>query len=220
MLKWTIKIAFLLIFLSLVFILLCNYWVVESTRANNYFSLAELPSNDVGLVLGTSPKTMNGKNNLFFDYRIDAAARLYKEGKIKYIILSGNNDSEFYNEPSQMRKALIARGVPEDVLTLDFAGFRTFDSIVRGKEVFNQERFTIISQNFHNARALFIAQREGINAIAFSAQDVPTLYSPKTFIREYLARPKAVLDLYIARPQMNLRTNNEIRKASDDDNQE
>ncbi len=212
MLKWTIKISFILIFLSLVFILLCNYWVVESTRKDNYFSMEDLPSNDVGLVLGTSPKTMSGSNNLFFDYRMEAAARLYKEGKIKYIILSGNNDSEYYNEPSQMKTALIARGIPEEVLTLDFAGFRTFDSVLRGKEVFNQESFTIISQNFHNARALFIAEHEGIEAVAFSAQDVPSLYSLKTVFREYLARPKAVLDVFVLRPAPDLITNIEIRK--------
>lgn len=212
MLKWIVKIFFLFVFLSLVFILLCNYWVVESTREDNYFSLKDLPSNDVGLVLGTSPKTMSGTSNLFFDYRMEAAARLYKEGKIKYIILSGNNDSEYYNEPFQMKIALVARGVPEDVLTLDFAGFRTFDSVLRGKEVFNQESFTIISQNFHNARALFIAEHEGINAVAFSAQDVPPFYSVKTFFREYLARPKAVLDVFLLRPAPDLITNIEIRK--------
>lgn len=212
MLKWIVKIFFLFLFLSLVFILLCNYWVVESTRKENYFSLEELPSNDVGLVLGTSPKTMAGSSNLFFDYRMEAAARLYKEGKIKYIILSGNNDSEYYNEPFHMKMALIARGVPEEVMTLDFAGFRTFDSVLRGKEVFNQERFTIISQNFHNARALFIAEHEGINAVAFSAQDVPQFYSVKTFLREYLARPKAVLDVFFLRPDPDLMTNIEIRK--------
>ena len=132
---------------------------------------------------------------------MEATARLFKEGKIKYIILSGNNDSEYYNEPSDMKKALIKLGVPESVLTLDYAGYRTFDSVVRCKEVFNQENITIISQNFHNARALYICAHEGINAVAFAAQDVPDGYSFRTLIREYLARPLAMLDVHLLRPQ-------------------
>lgn len=166
----------------------------------------------MALVLGTSKLTEKGKENLFFRYRMEATARLFKEGKVKYIILSGNNDSEYYNEPLDMKKALLNLGVPENVMTLDYAGFRTFDSIIRCKLVFNQDNFTIISQNFHNARALYIARHEGINAIAFAAQDVPNGYSLRTLIREYLARPKAVLDVHLFRPNADVKTNIEIRK--------
>ncbi|HEV7347294.1 SanA/YdcF family protein [Telluribacter sp.] len=172
----------------------------------------QLPSNDVALVLGTSRNSERGKMNLYFKYRMEATARLFKEGKIKYIILSGNNDSQYYNEPLDMQKALLDLGVPAHVMTLDYSGFRTFDSVVRCKEVFNQESFTIISQNFHNARALYIAHHEGIQAISFAAQDVPTGYSIKTLIREYLARPKAVLDVHLIRPSANITSNIEIRK--------
>ena len=202
----------MLAFSSMVFILLCNFWVVYFTRQYNFFSIESLPSNDVALVLGTSRSTEKGKENLFFKYRMEATAHLFKEGKIKYIILSGNNDSQYYNEPLDMKKALLSLGVPENVMTLDYAGFRTFDSIVRCKKVFNQDDFTIISQNFHNARALYIARHEGINAISFAAQDVPDGYSLRTLVREYLARPKAVLDVHIFRPNANITTNNEIKK--------
>nr|WP_293834109.1 ElyC/SanA/YdcF family protein [uncultured Arsenicibacter sp.] len=182
-------------------VLLCNWWVVNSTEGQIYFNLQRLPANDVGLVLGTSKFVRSGKENLFFRYRMEATALLWKEGKIKYIILSGNNDSEYYNEPADMMRALRRLGVPEDVLILDYAGYRTFDSVVRCKEVFHKDKITIISQNFHNARALYIGNHEGIEAIAFAAQDVPDGYSLRTLIREYLARPLAMLDVHVLRPQ-------------------
>jgi SanA protein len=210
--KKLIKIILVLLFACMIFILLCNLWVVYCTRQYNYFSIESLPSNDVALVLGTSRNTEKGKENLFFRYRMEATARLFKEGKIKYIILSGNNDSKYYNEPQDMQKALMNLGVPENVMTLDYAGFRTFDSIVRCKEVFNQDNFTIISQYFHNARALYIAHNEGINAISFAAQDVPDGYSMRTLVREYLARPKAVLDVHVLRPSADVTSNIEIKK--------
>ncbi|WP_019990910.1 SanA/YdcF family protein [Rudanella lutea] len=199
--KRMVKILILSGFVSVVVVLLCNWWVVTSTRSQIYFNIHQLPSNDVALVLGTSKFVRSGKENLFFRYRMEATARLWKEGKIKYIILSGNNDSEYYNEPMDMQKALLKLGVPEDVMTLDYAGFRTFDSVVRCKEVFNQDKITIVSQNFHNARALYIGNHEGIEAIAFAAQDVPDGYSLRTLIREYMARPYAMLDVYLIRPK-------------------
>ncbi|HLK98917.1 MAG TPA: ElyC/SanA/YdcF family protein, partial [Hymenobacter sp.] len=122
-------------------------------------------------------------------------------GKVKYLILSGNNDSEYYNEPADMQRALVKLGVPVSVMTLDYAGYRTFDSVVRCKDVFNQDKITIISQHFHNARALYIGNHEGIEAVAFAAQDVPDGYSLRTLVREYLARPYALLDVYVLRPQ-------------------
>lgn len=182
-------------------VLLSNWWIVRSTRQQIFFDIDRLPSNDVALVLGTSKFVRSGKENLFFKYRMEATARLWKEGKIKYIILSGNNDSEYYNEPMDMQKALLKLGIPPDIMTLDYAGFRTFDSVVRCKEVFNQDKITIVSQNFHNARALYIGNHEGIEAIAFAAQDVPDGYSFRTLLREYMARPYAMLDVYFIRPQ-------------------
>ncbi|RYC69584.1 MULTISPECIES: SanA/YdcF family protein [Spirosoma] len=199
--KGVIKFSIAVAFVGATVVLICNWWVVQNTRNQIYFNLQELPANDVGLVLGTSKFVRTGKENLFFRYRMEATARLWKEGKVKYLILSGNNDSEYYNEPADMQRALIRLGVPGSVMTLDYAGYRTFDSVVRCKDVFNQEKITIISQNFHNARALFIGNHEGIEAIAFAAQDVPDGYSLKTLVREYLARPYAILDVFVLRPQ-------------------
>ncbi len=199
-----IKILIITAFVGVVFVLLCNVLVVISTRLQSHFSLESLPSNDVGLVLGTSKNTNEGKENLYFKYRMEAAAMLFKEGKVKFLILSGNNDSKYYNEPLDMQKALMKLGIPETALILDYAGYRTFDSVVRCKKVFNEKDITIISQDFHNARALYIAQHEEINAISFAAQDVPNGYSIRTLFREYLARPKAVLDVYVFRPTTTL----------------
>lgn len=199
--KWAIKGAIAFMFFMATVVLVCNWWVVYNTRSQIYFDINELPANDVGLVLGTSKFVRTGKENLFFRYRMEATARLWKEGKVKYLILSGNNDSEYYNEPVDMQRALIKLGVPASVMTLDYAGYRTFDSVVRCKDVFNQEKITIISQNFHNARALYIGNHEGMEAIAFAAQDVPDGYSLRTLVREYLARPYALLDVYVIRPE-------------------
>ncbi len=200
-LKWVVKISVAVVFCVALITLICNWWVVYDTRDQSYFNMEKLPVNEVGLVLGTSKFVASGKENLFFRYRMEASARLWKAGKVKYLILSGNNDSEYYNEPADMRQALIKLGVPDAVMTLDYAGYRTFDSVVRCKEVFNQEKITIISQNFHNTRALFISNHEAIQAVAFAAQDVPDGYSLRTLVREYLARPYAVLDVFLLRPQ-------------------
>ncbi|HLL95672.1 MAG TPA: ElyC/SanA/YdcF family protein [Spirosoma sp.] len=199
--KRTLKITVALVFAGAMVVLVCNWWVVRTTEGQIYFDMHKLPANDVGLVLGTSKFVRSGKENLFFRYRMEATARLWKEGKVKYLILSGNNDSEYYNEPADMQRALVKLGVPVSVMTLDYAGYRTFDSVVRCKDVFNQDKITIISQHFHNARALYIGNHEGIEAVAFAAQDVPDGYSLRTLVREYLARPYALLDVYVLRPQ-------------------
>ncbi|GAB2554075.1 SanA/YdcF family protein [Spirosoma areae] len=199
--KRVIKAGIVLLFAGSTVVLISNWWVVYNTRNQIYFNIDELPANDVGLVLGTSKFVRTGKENLFFRYRMEATARLWKEGKVKYLILSGNNDSEYYSEPVDMQRALLKLGVPASAMTLDYAGYRTFDSVVRCKDEFNKGKITIISQNFHNARALYIGNHEGMEAIAFAAQDVPDGYSLRTLIREYLARPYALLDVYVFRPQ-------------------
>lgn len=137
----------------------------------------------------------NGNNNLYFDYRILATVELYKAGKIKYILISGDNRKEDYNEPEEMKKALMQKGIPEKSIYLDYAGFRTLDSVVRAKEVFGQNHLTIISQRFHNERAIYLAEKNGIDAIGYNAQNVNAYAGLKTNIRELLARVKMFIDL-------------------------
>lgn len=211
-LKPFVKALVILAFASLVFILFCNYLVVRSARPYAYFEVNKLPSNEAGLVLGTSKSLEGGGENLYFRFRMEATARLFKEGKIKLVILSGNNDSPYYNEPLDMKNALLKLGVPEGAMLLDYSGLRTWDSIVRCKAVFKQDNITIISQDFHNVRALYIARHNGIDAISFAAQDVPKVYSFRTLIREYLARPKAVLDVHFIHPKPDISYNIELRR--------
>lgn len=205
LMKKIIKAGLWVGFSGVVLILLCNLIVVDTSRGKVFFDIRSLPSTDVGLVLGTSKYVARGKENLFFKYRMEASALLYKEGKVKYLILSGNKEAETYDEPKAMKQALTKLGIPEDAMLLDTAGYRTYDSVVRCREVYGQERVTVISQNFHNARALYLADHEGLDAIGFAAQDVPDGYSLKTLLREYLARPKAILDVYVLKPEAGVR---------------
>jgi SanA protein len=192
-----VKAGAVLITMLLLFVLICNGWVVYSTQPYIFKNIDSLPFREVGLVLGTSKRVASGQENLFFNYRIEAAATLYHHKKVKYLILSGDNSSLYYNEPSDMKAALLKKGVPESAMTLDYAGHRTFDSVLRAKKIFNQDSVIIISQAFHNARALFISRHYNIPAIAFAAPNVPFGYAFKTIAREYLARPKALLDIYV-----------------------
>jgi SanA protein len=175
----------------------CNVWVVSSTQARVYDDIANVPHNKVALVLGTSSRLVGGGPNPFFVNRMTRAAELYKLKKVEHFILSGDNRTVYYNEPETMRGALMALGVPDSIITLDFAGLRTFDSIVRSKEIFGQDSITIITQTFHSYRALFISDRVDVNAVAIVATEPDTERALQVYIREYFARTKAVLDLYL-----------------------
>ncbi len=197
MFRKLLKYFFRITLLVLVFIVLTNLWIVLSTQKHIYQNITLVPAYQVGLILGTSKKTIYGYENPYFKYRIDAAANLYHAGKVKHLILSGDNRTKYYNEPLDMQKALIKKGVPESAMTLDYAGLRTLDSIVRCSEIFGQSKFLIISQKFHLYRALFIASKYDLEASAFTAQTPALSRSFKTLSREILARPKAIIDLYI-----------------------
>jgi SanA protein len=151
----------------------------------------------MALVLGTSSKLVGGGPNPFFEQRMETAADLFRNGKIDHFILSGDNRSRYYNEPMEMRKALVKKGVPANAITLDYAGLRTLDSIIRCKQIFGQDKITIITQPFHSYRALFISDYYDIDAVAMVASEPNFENSIKVRVREYLARTKAVLDLYI-----------------------
>lgn len=196
-LKVVMGIVLILIVSCLVFVIIC-FSIVRNNAENRLYSDVEnIPYNKVGLLLGTAPTTLSGTRNLYFDYRIDAAAALFKAGKIDYILVSGDNHSSDYDEPSCMRDSLMARGIPQDKIILDYAGFRTLDSVVRAKEIFGQESITIISQQFHNERALYLAKFYGIDAIGYDAKDVIFRKNKlKIMCREFLARIKMFIDLY------------------------
>lgn len=165
-------------------------WVRTDSDHQVFKSPTQTPFNRVGLVLGCN-------RNVYFYTRVEAASNLFKAGRIEYILVSGDNHAVSYDETSAMKNALMARGIPENRIVCDFAGFSTIDSIVRAQKVFGQTSLTIISQEFHIRRALFIANRKGIDAVGFCAADVETSIAARTLLREQFARVKTVLDLYV-----------------------
>jgi len=192
--RWAARavIAAGLVFVALVS---CDLIIRRSTKDQLHDSIESIPTNEVGLVLGTSDRARGGGTNLFFKHRIESAVALYRTGKVKHLLVSGDNGTLSYNEPRQMRRALLAAGIDSTRITLDFAGFHTLDSVVRAKEVFGQGSFTIISQRFHNERAVFIARKHGIDAVGFNAPDPPAWWSIRVWLRERLARVKVFSDL-------------------------
>ena len=173
----------------------CYYIIEISTADRIYRDIASIPYNKVGLVLGTARHQVGGGLNPYYEHRIDAVVQLYEAKKVSFILVSGDNGSVYYNEPHTIKKDLVARGIPEERIFLDYAGFRTLDSMIRAKIIFGLDSVTVISQEFHNERALFIASRKDLHAIGFSAADVPGSRGFKVQIREYFARVKVFLDL-------------------------
>lgn len=195
-LKISVKALIALLILLISIIIGANMWVLRSTDNQIYSDIDQIPETELALVLGTSHRLVNGSPNPYFMERMQLAARLYGEGKVKHILVSGDNATMYYNEPIVMKNALIKLGVPEEVITLDYAGFRTLDSIVRCKKVFDQNDVTIITQSFHSYRALFISDYYNMKSIAMVNEDGPDIPREMIF-REYLARTLAVFDLYI-----------------------
>lgn len=196
------RLTLLLLLLGAVAVYFCNRAVRKAAEGKLYSDENDVPYNRAGLLLGTAKYLADGRLNYYYQYRIDAAEKLYKAGKIKYIIASGDNSRPDYNEPETMRKDLISRGVDSTRIHLDYAGLRTFDSMVRLREIFGQTSVTVISQPFHNERALYIAQREGIAAVGFNAKDLSGGAGARVQAREKMARVKVFVDyLFGARPK-------------------
>ncbi|WP_042011945.1 SanA/YdcF family protein [Aeromonas fluvialis] len=193
-----ILLASLLILLALIAsVLAYSEWIVSDARHYTYDQVDEVPYNRVAVVLGTSKYLAGGGPNYYFKYRIKAAAELYNNAKVDFIIVSGDNATVQYNEPRQMHRALIKAGIPASAIYMDFAGFRTLDSVVRAREVFGQSHFTVVSQGFHNERAIFIARHFGIDAVGFNAEDPSAYQGIRTRVREVFARLMGLVDLYV-----------------------
>ena len=190
-----VKTMLLLGIIGLASILGIDKWVQHTASKEIFSTIEDIPNNKVGLLLGTRKTLASGYPNLYYTFRIEAAEKLFKSGKIKYILISGDNSRKEYDEPTDMQDDLVARGIPLDKIYLDYAGFRTLDSVVRANKIFGQKKLTIISQPFHNERAIFISNQKGIESIGFNAKDVSTRYGLKTRLREKLARVKMLLDI-------------------------
>ena len=182
---------------AIIAVILISDNVIKKSNSKFIFNdVNEIPHNKVGLLLGTSKYVRSGQINQYFAYRIAAAVSLYNAQKIDFIVVSGDNKTKSYNEPLDMKNELMKYGIPEEKIFLDYAGFRTYDSVIRMNKIFGQTNFTIISQEFHNQRAVYIARYKKLNAIGFNAKDVSAYFGFKTQVREKFARVKVFLDLW------------------------
>lgn len=197
MLKGLLRLLLTGFFAVLFFFVACNAWVIMSTSHRIFSEIEEVPPIQTALVLGTSKRFANGEPNAYFEHRMDAAAELFNAGVIQHLLLSGDNRTPYYNEPADMQAALEGRGLPESAFSSDKAGLRTLDSVVRSNEVFGSDEILVVTQRFHAYRAVFIGQHYGINTYAYTAKSLPLGASGKLLFREFLARPMAVIDLYI-----------------------
>ena len=200
--KILIWIGCLIVLLCIVTLLTCNFIVVNNAKGKAFSKLDSIKYNKVGLLLGTTPQARLTKvTNYFFIYRIDAAEQLYNAGKIEKILISGDENSlDGVNEPECMRDSLVARGVPASAIILDGKGYRTICSVVNANKVYGLKSFTIISQKFHNERAIYQVEHLGLdveNIQAYNAKDPKSRRAYLTTIREYFARVKMFIDLLI-----------------------
>ncbi len=190
------------IYKSLLFIGLLNLTNLNAENSNFddfiYKDINKVPKKRAALLLGTAKYVKKGKQNYFYTYRIEAVIKLWKAKKIDAVVVSGDNGTKYYDETTTMFKDLVKKGIPAKYITKDHAGFRTFDSIVRAKEVFDLDDYIIVSQEFHLKRALYIAEEKGHKAIGFAARDIKGTNAAKRMeAREVLAGIKAFLDLNI-----------------------
>ena len=187
------------VFGILLFTLSCNLIVLTSINHRLFDDIKLLPYNDAALVLGTNEFIDERRPNPYFFNRIDAAFELYAQKKVKYLILSGYDKRRDHSESEQMKQALLRKGIPESDIRIDLSSYRTLDSIIRSKKIFNQDKITIVSQKFHNFRALYLAKQFDIDAVAYNAKNSSAYRRNKIIVREYLARCKAVIDILLVR---------------------
>lgn len=191
------NVLIVLLVLPVLVVLLSHLTIELGSGGKTFNQIKDIPKNKVGLVLGTASRLVEGGVNPYYAYRIEATIALFKAGKIDFVLVSGDNGSIYYNEPNTIKKDLIKGGIPEERIFLDYAGFRTLDSVVRAKEIFGLEEVTIISQEFHNERAIYLAGHKGLKAIGFNARDISGNEAIKVHMREYFARVKVFIDLLL-----------------------
>lgn len=196
--RWIKRLFFAVMVIVLAFVSVvahANITAVWASRGRIFTDVSKIPPTKVGLVFGTTDR-IQGRENLYFRYRIDAAAEVWNAGKIETLIVSGDNRSRYYNEPEKMRQALVSRGIPAERIVSDYAGLRTLDSVVRAKEIFGADTVLFISQRFQNERAIYLAKAHGLNAYGYAARDVESRAGLKTKLREVGARVKMWLDVH------------------------
>ncbi len=193
--KRILGIAFLMLIVIACVLAYANWKIPHDTESFVFDTVDSVPHQKAALVLGAA-RYLGDRPNLYFTYRIQAAKELYEAGKVKVFVVSGDNSRKDYNEAHDMRDALIEAGIPDSIIHCDYAGLRTLDSVVRMKEIFGQDSFIVVSQKFHNERAVFLAQHYGLTAYGYNAKDVGlSRFYYKTKIREVFARVKVFVDI-------------------------
>lgn len=186
-----------LVLLAAALLLVTNLWVLGQTGERIEHKLAQCPAEQVGIVFGTSHWTRSGRRNPYFEARMSASASLLRLGRVEHLLLSGDNRTLSYNEPIAMWRDLRGREVPEAAMTLDYAGFSTFDTLARAREVFGVERALLITQGWHLPRALFIAESMGIEAQGCAVVEHDAKGQWRLAAREWVARLAMLGDLYL-----------------------
>ncbi len=193
-LQWSLGTPLALCLLVACVVLYAYFTANWASRGRIFEDIHEVPQIKVALVFGTTDR-IDGRENLYFRYRMDAAAELWKAGRVETFIVSGDNRTQYYNEPEKMRQALLKRGIPDDRIVCDFAGLRTLDSVVRAKQIFNTNEVLFVSQRFHIERAIYLAKAHRIEGYGYAARDVNSSAGFKTRLREIGARVKMWLDV-------------------------
>lgn len=197
---WLLRLMYLILiagWAGVLLVLFSSWQVSRAASGRLYDDPAALPPHRAALVLGCVRELRNGQPNLYFRYRVQAALDLYRSGRVEHLLVSGDNHRHGYDEPSDLKEALMNAGVPEEKITCDYAGFRTLDSVIRAQKVFGLDSFIVVSQPFHNERAIFIAQAHGIQVIGFNARDVAGRAGLRVRLRELLACAAAFVDTRI-----------------------
>ncbi|RME90181.1 MAG: hypothetical protein D6767_07250 [Candidatus Hydrogenedentota bacterium] len=194
----------LISFLILFFVGIAAVFVYLSIRltfvyeSKIYYAAAKVPPIKATLVLGASVKA-NHQPSGILKQRLDAAAKLFFSGRTEKLILSGDSTREYYDEVNTMKSYLLSKKIPPEVIFLDHSGIRTLDSVYRAKNKFLCNKIIIVSQKFHLPRALYLADKVGLEAVGFSAdaKDAPT--NKMILFREIFARGLAVIDTFLGR---------------------
>ncbi len=192
--RWGMYVFLTLFLIAVLFLVGSDVYVGLVSENRLFSSIEDVPYRKAALVLGCARHTAN-RPNAYYVHRINAATELWEAGKIDAIVVSGDNSRKDYDEPSAMKADLVEKGVPAEYITIDYAGFRTLDSVIRADKIFGLEDYIIVSQSFHCQRAIYLAQKQGQEVIGYCAEDVPGASGMKIRMREVLARAKAVVDI-------------------------
>ena len=210
--KKYLKIALYLVIVGLVAIVSVNYYVKSSTKKNIYYSIKKFPKNDVGIIFGAG---INGDQpSKYLKDRLDAGIALYKANRINKILLSGDNGRDEYDELKVMKNYCFNHGVDTTKIFIDYAGFDTYSTMYRAKHIFNIKKATLISQEYHLNRAIYIGQKLGIKSVGYSANNGEYRGYKYVTFREYGSIFKSFFDVLRNREPHFLGNSIDINGAS------